>query len=183
MKKSNKQTTTCTIGGCNKKIAYAERQICQMHYFRYMRNNTYDTIKKRTYRTLHSNGYIKLYEPDHELSASDGNIYEHRYVYYEKISKTISECEMCGKEINWKIGHIDHIDENRSNNNEENLRPLCNGCNVYRNRKLDSNVKCLVTYKNRTMSCHAWGRQPDVKVSGHTIRRRIDKGQSPKEAI
>jgi len=124
----------CKIDGCDRESMYKKQQVCQKHYFRYMRYGTYDTYTPK-YRVGHSGGYIQLREPKHILANSRGYVYEHRFVYYEQISKNITACEMCGKDIGWGNAHIDHIDENRKNNDKSNLRALCNPCNTQPSRR------------------------------------------------
>ena len=75
----------CTITGCDKKIQYVKRQICQMHYFRHMRTGCYHLdAKGYRYRISNPAGYQKIYEPDHFLSDSSGYVYEHRYIMHKE---------------------------------------------------------------------------------------------------
>lgn len=124
----------CCIDGCNTEARYKADRLCQKHYFRKMRYDTFELTSSRKYRVFTPNGYSKLYEPTCELSESKGYVFEHRFVYW-KSKKDVLNCEICNKEINWKTVHIDHKDNNRLNNNIENLRPLCNGCNTQRPKR------------------------------------------------
>ena len=81
--------------------------------------------------------------------------------------------------------HIDHIDEDKSNNHIGNLRPLCNACNVSRTKKIYHEFKkCLaITYDGLTDTPEAWSRDSRVKVSGACIRHRKSKGMSDYDAL
>lgn len=172
----------CKIDGCENKIMYKKDMVCQKHYFRFMRYKTYDLTSVRKYRSQNSAGYQKLYEPNHPLSNSDGYVYEHRKVYYDS-KKNISNCKLCGKEINWKNLHIDHIDKDVTNNNIENLRPLCRPCNTFRDADLNNYGKTILTCDGKSMTPTAWAREDNVLVSANTIRLRYLKGWSDCDCI
>lgn len=36
----------CKIDGCNREAMYKADCVCQMHYFRFMRNGTYDLLSE-----------------------------------------------------------------------------------------------------------------------------------------
>jgi len=162
---------------------YVERDICQMHYFRYMRNGYYN-LKRREeyaeyerggcrYRIQSPNGYQKVHEPDHPLiTGSQLYVFEHRVVYYDEINQNPEKCELCGDAINWSNLHIDHKDEDRTNNKKENLRALCRSCNVYRGHTCESIGTNFFEINGRRMTAFAWARQPSVVVCGATIARR-----------
>ena len=171
----------CKIDGCNREAMYKKQEVCQKHYFRKMRYGTYELMKPK-YRVSHSEGYIQIKEPNHILANSRGYVYEHRYIYYEQVSKEITECEMCGTSIGWGNAHIDHIDENRKNNSPKNLRPLCNGCNTWRNRDSKKEGQQF-TYNGITQNAGAWAKESFVKVCGNTIIRRRKNGMSDKDCL
>ena len=112
----------CKIDGCDRESMYTGKMLCQKHYFRIMRNGIPETVRKRNYRSRNAAGYQFVYEPNHPLAHSNGNVYEHRFVYYNQKNSNPTICEMCSKEINWGNLHIDHIDCDVTNNKVENLR-------------------------------------------------------------
>ncbi len=173
----------CKIDKCNRKATYKKQQVCQKHYFRKMRYGTYElTATAPKYRVGHSGGYLQVLEPDHVLASERGYVYEHRFVYYEQVSKTISECALCRKAIDWDSVHIDHIDENRKNNSPKNLRALCNACNVWRNRD-HTKIGQQFTYLGKTQNAGAWAKEDFIKVNRNTITRRRRKGMTDKECL
>lgn len=176
----------CKVDGCNRDAMYRGKQLCQMHYFRVMRNGTTDTLPKtRKYRTQNPAGYQKIYEPSHPLKDSTGYVYEHRFVVYGKYGTSLPACEICGKPTFWDSCHIDHIDKDVTNNKLENLRPVCRGCNTFRDypeQHLAKNAHSI-THNGKTMTATEWARQENVNVCGNTIVRRLREGKSVYEAL
>lgn len=178
----------CRVGGCDRDAnQYPKLQLCQKHYFRVWRNGTTDikqpTARGGKYRYQDARGYFFLKKPNHPLADSTGCVWEHRYVYH-KHNPNIDSCEICGKELSWETVHIDHIDNDPTNNSLDNLRPLCIACNTFRDRPLTSGCKHIFTIDGVSMSAHSWAARDDVKVSGHTIiRRRRNHGWSDRDCV
>lgn len=173
----------CHIDGCDRDATYKSQRVCQKHYFRFMRNGHYERKIKRKYRISNPAGYQKLYEPCHPLACSDGYVYEHRFVYYSEISKTVSKCALCGESINWDNCHIDHIDEDVSNNKKSNLRATCRSCNVFMGHSSESMGKEFITIDGITKSASAWAREDGVNITCATIRRRKRSGMSDYDSV
>ena len=175
----------CKVDGCDRDASYQAAQVCQKHYFRFMRNGTYDLKKQRKYRTQNPAGYQKLYEPDHPLAEKGGDVYEHRFIVYNHYGETLPDCEICGKPTNWETCHIDHIDCDVTNNNISNLRPLCNACNTRRDYPDFHSIKgrLAVTFDGITQTPTEWARDSRINVCGGQIKRRIDAGMSVEDAL
>ncbi len=171
----------CKVEGCEREAMYQKQRVCQKHYFRKMRNGTYDKQEPK-YRVGHTGGYIQVREPSHILANSRGYVYEHRYIYYEKVSKEITRCEMCGVSIGWGNAHIDHKDENRKNNNPENLRPLCSNCNTRRNRDNTKDGQQF-THNGKTQNAGAWAKEKGVDVNRATIIGRRKRGMTDEDCL
>lgn len=181
----------CKVDGCERDATYKGQQVCQKHYFRYMRNGHYglkervgrEYVKNRKYRLQNPAGYFYLYEPDHPLSTKAGYVYEHRFVYYNQIEKVLNVCRECGDQITWDNAHIDHIDCDVTNNKPNNLRALCRSCNIFRGHSPTSMGRHMLTVDGNTMSANTWARMDGVEVSGATIIRRKTIGMSDYDAI
>lgn len=169
----------CKIDGCERDAMYQKDQVCQKHYFRFMRYGTYElTMKPRKEKRFHSAGYVCLFMPEHPLANSSGEVYEHRKVMYDKYGDDIPNCEICGAETNWssRNTHIDHINEVKDDNRISNLRFLCNGCNVRRSNKQENYINkehtTTITIDGVSGTAQWWSRQDGVNVAGNTIAYR-----------
>jgi hypothetical protein len=131
----------CTASECDRIASYKEKKLCQKHYFRLWRYGTTELSMpdrgKEGGKHKHSAGYVLVRYPNHPLVTKKGLVYEHRKVIYDRYGDNLPPCEKCGADTDWhtRKTHIDHIDCNKSNNSPENLRVLCNSCNVKRSTK------------------------------------------------
>lgn len=83
--------------------------------------------------------YASLQLTGHPLAKKNGTVHVHRLVLWEKLGCESLDCEhechWCGKLLVWG-GHkgicVDHVDEDPTNNDPENLVPSCNRCNTGR---------------------------------------------------
>ena len=178
----------CRVEECAREARYKTEQLCQKHYFRLWRNGHTHLKKSRPrggiYRYQDSRGYFYVRKMGHPLADARGCVWEHRFLYYEKVSKELDVCQLCETPVDWATVHIDHIDNDKSNNSLDNLRPLCRACNVYRDRPLTSGCKHIFTVGDLSMSAHHWASRDDVYVSGATIiRRRLKKNWSDWDCI
>lgn len=177
----------CKIEGCERDAMYQAQCVCQKHYFRFMRYGTYDLSApiKRKMRISNPAGYQKLYEPEHPLAGHDGYVYEHRKVVFDKYHRVLPDCEICGKPTNWETCHIDHKDNDVTNNNHENLRPLCNACNTRRFYPEQHTIKGRrsVTFEGVTKTPQEWSRDERVNVCGAQIALRMMSGMSDYDAL
>ena len=154
----------CKIDGCNREAVYKADCVCQKHYFRFMRNGTYDLLPKpiRKYRRHNVKGYQLIFEPRHQLAMSDGYVYEHRFVIYSIYQNNLPNCKLCGCKLTWSSCHIDHIDNDITNNTPENLRPICRACNVMRSHtlipKYTHKGHSKITFNGLTMTAAEWSR-------------------------
>lgn len=154
-----------------------------MHYFRHMRNGHFGLNRTRKERIVDDRGYVTICADGHPLADKHGRVREHRHVYFEQVDKNPSACAMCKILISWADLHIDHRDDNPSNNDPNNLRALCRGCNVYRAHNPLSMGKNFLTANGLTLTAAAWARMPGVLVAGNTIMQRKSRGMSDHDAI
>jgi len=177
----------CKVDGCDRKATYKKDVLCQRHYFRFWRYGTYELTRKAKYRTSNLAGYQFLYEPDHPLSYK-GKVAEHRFVLFNKFGYSLTECSECKRPWDWHGGkgsHVDHVDEDITNNHAINLRPLCNSCNTRRGRKPEHEYDHVLSieYNGQTMTAEEWSREDIVPVKGYVIRGRIKAGWDVERAL
>lgn len=181
----------CVIENCRRTVRYKDRGICQMHYFRFMRNGSYDLKterrpspkRPRKDRYVDPKGYVVVWAEGHPLANKRGLVRENRRVYHDEVDSSPTSCLLCSEPINWKTLHIDHIDNNTGNNDKHNLRALCRSCNVFRGHTAESMGKHILEVDGVRMDAMAWARCAGVELSGHTILCRFKGGMSAKDAI
>lgn len=175
----------CHIDGCNRDARYKGKALCQMHYFRFRRNGHVKPKKPRRYRFSNARGYQYIFEPFHPLAHKNGYVPEHRFVLYAKLDGEIKPCEICGIELTWTSCCVDHIDNDRTNNSPDNLRPACMNCNAERGFTPPSTWSrtTTLTHDGITLTPTEWARDPRIKVCAATIRRRKQMGDSDYVAL
>lgn len=83
-----------------------------------------------TGRSLDSDGYITIWNPDHPRAQSNGRVYEHILVLEEKLGRPITRDEEC-----------DHINQVRDDNRPENLRVMTKADHRTRHHKKDMTAR------------------------------------------
>ncbi len=132
--KAIKSQPLCAVEGCRNHRAYANPAVCNSCYYRLRRTGTLER-RQWKYRSVGSNGYIRVSTTDHPLSVC-GFVYEHRQVLYDAIGPGPHACHWCKAQVDWVKGRCvrgplvpDHLDGNKQNNALANLVPACNRCN------------------------------------------------------
>lgn len=127
----------CVVAGCHNHRAYSSG-LCNSCYYRVQRTGTVDRRQFR-YRSLGSNGYVRIALPGHPLASKSGYVSEHRQVLYDNIGPGPHRCRWCDAEVDWIKGFCvkgalvpDHLDGDKTNNSIENLVASCNRCNTAR---------------------------------------------------
>lgn len=163
---------------------YTEQQVCQMHYFRFMRKGHYE-LEPRTYRIINEAGYHSVWNPSHPLAQQGGYVFEHRAVLFAAIGPAPMQCALCQTALTWKTCKVDHIDEVVSNNERSNLRPTCNFCNSRRGIRppIEWDWTHKLTHSGERRTARDWARDPRVRVAYATIIRRKKRGASDEEAL
>lgn len=86
----------------------------------------------------HSGYVVKANQKGHPLADTQGKLFEHQYVLYNKIGPGEHQCHHCGRSVRWRDPEwahklcVDHLDWNRVNNDPANLVPSCMKCNFDR---------------------------------------------------
>lgn len=127
---------TCSVNGCDLPVKRKRSGLCYGHYMKMWRYGDTDShIKFKPGGYITSNGYRLARAPGHILKVTT----EHRLVLFDAIGFGPHMCDECDRHINWQRPIpdrlcVDHVDENKLNNDRLNLRQLCHSCNIKRNR-------------------------------------------------
>lgn len=162
----------CRLDGCEKPTRGGNETLCAMHYHRWYRNGTFETVREKATRHQRDDGYVYI-----------GPEREHRIVYREHYGESLPDCWGCGIPLSWDMGkrmHIDHINENKADNRIENLRASCCPCNVRRGSQPNTT---LLTALGLTQPLNTWAKSPLVMVCAATIRRRKKRGMNDHNAL
>lgn len=170
-----KSIKKCSTPACDNLANRKGAGLCEGCYMRLRRKGTTDYKPLPPYRTEQSAGYVWVREPDHPLSDSGGLVYEHRFVYYNHNGDGPFNCYWCDKQITWDMMHIDHLDEEKQNNNIENIVASCPACNQRRGdwkKIVKAREKGQITYKGISKMPHEWA--ADIGISRSSFVRRIE---------
>jgi 5-methylcytosine-specific restriction endonuclease McrA len=168
----------CKTPGCSNKANRKGAGLCEACYYRIRRKGTvhYKPLPLYRYRYNQSAGYVWVREPNHPLADSKGLVYEHRFVFYERNGSGPFKCHWCQADINWDVMHVDHLDDDKTNNNIDNLVPSCPRCNQKRGEwkmvaKQRANGK-QITYNGVTKTAGLWAK--DLGLSRSAFIRRME---------
>ena len=140
------------------------------------RKGTIDYKPAPKYKTDHSGGYVLLRELSHPLADSNGLVYEHRFVFYNQRGEGPFKCHWCDTDIGWGTMHVDHLDDDKTNNSVENLVPSCPRCNQKRGEwKMVAKHRAIgkqITYNGTTKTAGLWAK--DLGLSRSAFTRRME---------
>lgn len=173
--KKNNSLSQCSTVGCQNKANRKGAGLCEGCYMRLRRKGTTD-YKELPRRINQSAGYIWLREPTHPLSDKNGLVYEHRFVFHKHNGDGPFNCHWCGAVISWDCMDVDHLDDNKSNNDISNLVSSCHKCNTKRGTwKMVKERKkqwTQITYNGVTKTGSEWARE--LGLSHSAFMRRIE---------
>lgn len=175
----------CSNSGCFKRTRSRTSVFCEACYYRNRRNGSL-AYKVPTREITKSNGYLQTYAPQHPLASKvcSPRVYTHRMVLYDHIGPGNTECHWCRTPISWDNLHVDHLDDDKTNNVISNLVPSCLLCNTKRgqhkqiaNKRMRYSVKafgfdfCLMD----------WGRMAGISTAA--ILDRLNSGMTLEQAL
>lgn len=176
LKKRYGSLPKCSTLGCENKANRKGAGLCEGCYMRMRRKGTTDYKPLPPYKMNHSAGYVLLREPNHPLADSTGLVYEHRFVFYSINGAGPFKCHWCGVNIDWNCMDIDHLDDNKSNNDIGNLVASCHKCNTKRGTWKMVRARraewSQITYKGITKTGSEWARE--LGLSHSAFMRRME---------
>jgi len=176
-------TAVCNVEGCDNPSRSSGVAMCEKHYYRMRRNGSLELKEPPTPDRLldHSQGYKLLYSPQHPISTPGQRtrVYEHRAVYHAEHGDGPFSCNWCGIEVMWSTMHVDHLDDDRTNNDIANLVASCPICNQKRGvakqkANLRQRVSPKITWQGRTQSVCDWAEE--LGFTRNTLKMRMRNG-------
>lgn len=179
----------CGVSGCSNRARSRNAGLCEMHYMRVRRHGDTDRLSgvKPGLLVQSGGGYLLEYAPDHPLRVGESpRVYVHRRVFYDAHGAGPFQCHCCGKQVDWADMHVDHLNDDVTDNRIENLAPACPVCNQKRGQhKMALTTKIrrgkLLTAHGITMCTNDWSRH--LGVSRNAIDMRIKRGWKMSDAL
>lgn len=146
-----KPRTPCTVPGCGEPATRAKASLCEKHYYRVRRQGTTDFVGGAKPGDLeHSQGYVLSAAPGHPRALGGYRAYQHRVVFTDAHGEGPFKCHWCDTRVTWADMHVDHLDEDKTNNAPANLVASCAACNMHR-----SDEKKMANYREKFGIEHA----------------------------
>lgn len=180
-----KKLEPCSVEGCEKPANRVGHRLCEKHYGRLRRNGNYGLMVRP--ELAHTAGYVLVYAPNHWLTQRHSSCreYKHRVVYFDNHGVGPFTCHWCGIDVTWDDMHVDHLDDNKKNNDAANLLASCPSCNVKRGHhkmvKKKRMAGRLLTFGDETLCMNEWAKR--IGLSSASIAWRLDNGWSVKETL
>jgi hypothetical protein len=177
----------CTANGCTNKTRSPESPYCEMHYYRLRRNGTLEKVNV-PHVLIHSRGYILTPSEKHPLVKRHNGVmeYEHRVIYYDVHGEGPFQCYWCGVAITWDTLHIDHLNNDKKDNNPDNLAASCPTCNMIRGRhkmvaKMREKCATWIEYKGQRRTLAEWA--DSLGISRQSLKWRLGNGWTIDRAL
>jgi hypothetical protein len=174
----------CQAPGCTDKRAYGRRMYCEKHYMRLRRRGSFDRQQTKD-RYMHSGGYVIARDAIHPLSRN-GLLFEHRKVLHDVIGEGPIACHWCSRAVDWQSLHVDHLNEDKTDNRPENLAPSCPACNQRRGRhkmvrQMRTRHAAHLTLDGKTQTLGVWA--AEIGISRSALQFRLKSGWSVRSAL
>lgn len=188
----------CTVDGCEAVANRIGAGMCEKHYIRSRRRAAVRSDLPLQYKRsnlkpgllAHSSGYLLDHAPGHPLRRVSARVYQHRIVYHAVHGDGPFECNWCNKAVTWDDMHVDHLDDDPTNNDPSNLVASCPLCNQARGRwKLVeiNRAKYGKTFNGKVRTLGEWAEELGVPRSrleqrlaaGWTLERTLTEARGP----
>lgn len=178
-------TGQCSIDGCQRPLRSRAAAVCNIHYHRLWRTGRAEQPPPKR-EIEHSGGYILERMPDHPVATAGSRyVYQHRRIYYDAHGIGPFCCHVCSETVGWDTMHVDHLDDDPTNNELSNLAPACPTCNQCRGKpKMVGTRKAqgrLLTFGGETLCLSDWAKR--IEISPQSLRRRLISGWPIERAL
>jgi len=184
-RKAAKVYAKCSVDGCCSPADRVGAGLCEAHYMRVRRHgSTHKLSPAHEGNLVHSGGYILKAAPGNPRALGGYRAYEHRLVFTKHHGEGPFTCHWCGTKVTWDDMHVDHLNDNRSDNDINNLVSSCPTCNQSRGRwKMLRTVreKNGVEIRGEVRTMNEWS--AIAGISRSAIQSRIKRGWSIEWAV
>jgi hypothetical protein len=167
----------CDIEHCGNPPRSKGSRYCEVHYYR-IRRTGHAQLPVPPPDRIGADGY----RIDYNRSSTPFSR-QHRRILFEKIGPGEHRCFHCQKTVSWDKTYpkdldglvVDHLDDNKANNEPTNLVPSCAACNTNRakGRMLEAlRRKHGITWNGETRLPCEWADL--VGISAVQFRRRLE---------
>lgn len=176
---------TCKVDGCNNQANRKAAQMCEMHYGRVRRNgDTATQYERMTEFTNHSGGYLFVKAKGHPRAGDRSRAYAHRVAFSDANGEGPFACHWCAKEVTWANMHVDHLDDNKQNNDPKNLVAACPVCNMQRGHDKVVQThrdKRGLEFQGEKLTMNEWAER--IGVSRQSLVWRLKNGWSVERTL
>lgn len=175
----------CSVDGCGAHANRIGAGLCEAHYMRVRRKGTTLTEFERAAQTVaHSQGYRLVKAKGHPRSLGLGRAYEHRVVYTDAHGEGPFKCHWCAIEVTWETMHVDHLNEDKTDNRVDNLVASCALCNMHRSdaKKMAAiREKYGIEHAGEKLTLNEWAAR--LGISRVSIVWRLKQGWPVERAL
>lgn len=178
-----RRTLLCSVSDCGMIANRVGQGLCEKHYMRQRRKGHTGKVV-RPDAVPHSSGYVLQAAQGHPMALGGYRAYQHRVVYYDANGEGPFRCHWCDCTVTWDTLHIDHLDDNKTNNQLSNLAASCAVCNQSRGKHKIIEYwreRNGITINGETLTINEWSGR--YLIASSTIKARIGKGWTAEAAI
>jgi hypothetical protein len=124
-----------------------------------------------------SNGYLYVKAIGHPLVGVGARAYAHRVAFYNTHGAGPFRCHWCGAGVSWADMHVDHLDDDKQNNDPRNLVAACPVCNMQRGHHkviATHRAKTGITFNGETLTLNEWAAR--IGISRVSLMWRLRNG-------
>lgn len=175
----------CSVEGCGMEANRKGARLCEKHYMRQRRNgNTKSQYERAEEFSAHSGGYLLAKAKGHPLSLGGMRAYAHRVAFHEANGEGPFSCYWCGVGVSWADMHVDHLDDDKHNNDPKNLVASCPVCNMQRghHKQVATNrAKTGIEFNGEKLTANEWAAR--IGISRMALLYRLKNGWPLERAL
>lgn len=163
----------CSVDGCAATVRSAGASMCEKHYGQ-VRRNGYTGPKGRPVVIHHSEGYLLLEAPLHQLTTGSGTyrVYDHRAAFMERNGNGPFKCHWCDALLTWDGLCIARLNGDKHDNSPANLVAACRRHRTAATDKLPRHYRRRrVEWRGVSKTLQEWSDQ--LGLPAYVLRNRL----------